>query len=99
MKDIYILKKSNKKGKRFLIEMEKYGHKHHFGSDVGKTFIDHQDEKKKDAWEARHSVNKNWGNPHSGIYHSRKLLWSEPNLKDAIKKYQKYHNVKIKVEI
>ena len=50
--DTYILKKSNRKGKRFVIEMPTLKHKHHFGSDVGKTFIDHGDLKKKSAWEA-----------------------------------------------
>jgi hypothetical protein len=28
-------------------------HSHHFGSDVGKTYIDHQDDKKKEAWIAK----------------------------------------------
>jgi hypothetical protein len=98
MKDEYVLKTSNRKGKRYVIEMPKYGHSHHFGSDVGETFIDHKDEKKKKAWIARHKNDKGWGNPHSGIYHSRKLLWTEPTLQKAIKKYEKYHNVKIKLK-
>ena len=41
----FILKKSNNKGKRFEIIMK--DHSHHFASDVGKTFIDHKDKKKK----------------------------------------------------
>ena len=43
----FILKKSNRKGKRYEIVMPKYGHSHHFASDVGKTYIDHKDDKKK----------------------------------------------------
>jgi len=97
--DTYILKKSNRKGKRFLIEMPKFKHSHHFASDVGKTFIDHKDQKKKDAWIQRHKGDRNYNSKHSGIYHSRKLLWSAPTLKEAIKDYEKEHNVKIKVEI
>lgn len=93
MKPIYYLKKSNRKGKRFFIRMEDHGH--HFGSDVGKTFIDHQDEKKKKAWEARHKGDKNYNSFHSGIYHSRKLLWTKPTLKSAIKAYEKEHKVKL----
>jgi hypothetical protein len=31
--------------------MPKLGHKHHFASDVGQTFIDHKDEKKQSAFE------------------------------------------------
>ena len=92
----YTLKKSGRKGKRFMIVMPNFGHKHHFGSDVGQTYIDHQDAKKKRAWIMRHQQDKGWNNPHSGIYHSRKLLWSEPTLEKAIKKYEKEHKVKIK---
>ena len=53
----FTLKKSNRKGKRFEIVMS--DHSHHFGSDVGKTFIDHKDDKKKKAWNARHKNDKN----------------------------------------
>ena len=95
VKDTYILKKSNNKGKRFVIIMPKLGHKHHFASDVGQTFIDHKDDKKREAWIARHKNDKNFNNKHSGIYHSRKLLWTEPTLKQAIKRYEKEHDVKI----
>ena len=91
----YILKKSNRKGKRFEIIMPKFKHSHHFGSDVGKTFIDHQDQKKKDAWIARHKGDKNYNTVHSGIYHSRMLLWNKPTLKEAIKDYEKRHKVKV----
>ncbi len=96
--DTYTLKKSNRKEKRFVIEMPQYKHSHHFGSDVGQTFIDHKDEKKKSAWIARHKKDKGWDNKHSGIYHSRKLLWSEDTLTKSIKKYEKEHNIKIKNE-
>jgi len=89
----YTLQKSNRKGKRFEIIME--NHSHHFGSDVGSTFIDHKDHKKKTAWIARHKHNKNYNKKHSSIYHSRHLLWSKPSLVSAIKAYEKRHNVKI----
>jgi len=92
----YLLRKSNRKGKRFEIIMG--DHSHHFGSDVGKTFIDGRTQKEKDAWIARHRKNQNWDNKHSAIYHSRFLLWHKPTLKEAIKDYEKKHNVKIKVE-
>ena len=97
MKEVYILKKSNQKGKRFVIIMD--GMKHHFGSDVGKTFIDGRTQSERENWIKRHSVNKNWNNKHSGIFFSRYLLWTEPTLKEAIKKLEKLLNVKIKIEI
>ena len=54
-----------------------------------RLFIDHKDKDKKKSWEARHKVNKNYNSKHSPIYHSKKLLWTEPTLKGAIKKYEK----------
>ncbi len=95
--EVYILKKSNRKGKRYMILMEKMAPL--FGSEGGSTFIDHKDEKKKKAWFARHRLDKNFYNKHSGIHHSWKLLWTEPTLKEAIKKYEKENKVKIKNEI
>jgi hypothetical protein len=95
-KNIYILKRSNRKNKRFVIDMGE--HSHHFGSDVGKTYIDHQDDKKKENWIARHRLDKNWDNIHSGIYHSRYLLWTKPTLKQSIKDYEKKHNIRIKLQ-
>jgi hypothetical protein len=95
---VYTLKKSTRKGKRFEIVMPDMNHSHHFGSDVGKTFIEHQDTKKKSAWIARHKNDKNYNSQHSGIYHSKMLLWSEPTLPKAIKKYQQKHKVKIEMK-
>ena len=98
MKEVYILKKSDRKGKRFVIIMETRGHKHHFGSDVGKTYIDGRTDRERDAWIARHRNDKGWDNRHSGIYYSRHLLWGEsPDLKENIKTLEKKDNVKIKL--
>ena len=97
--ETYILKRSNRKGKRFVIEMPDKGHKHHFGSHVGRTYIDGRSDVEKQAWIARHKGDKNWGNPHSGIYYSRYLLWTERSLKDAIKKLEKKDKIKIKVNL
>ncbi len=91
----YILKKSPLKDKKYRIIMPRYSHSHDFGGKNSKTFVDHKDKTKKKNWEARHSTNPNYNSKHSGIYHSRKLLWTEPTLKQAIKKYEKEHNVKI----
>lgn len=92
-KKTFILKKSNNKGKRFEIIMS--DHSHHFASDVGKTFIDHKDKDKKSAWIQRHKNDKNYNSKHSGIYHSKELLWTEPSLDKAIARYEKKHNVNI----
>jgi len=96
--ETYILKKSDRKGKRFVIIMDKM--KHHFGSDVGKTFIDGRTEKEKQAWIARHKMDKGWDNKHSSIYYSRYLLWGKhTDLKKNIKDLEKKDKVKIKIEL
>jgi len=96
--ETYILKKSDRKNKRFVIIME--GMKHHFGSDVGKTFIDGRTEKEKQNWINRHKMDRNYNNKHSGIYYSRFLLWGDnTDLKKNIKDLEKKLNVKIKVKL
>lgn len=97
--ETYILKKSDRKGKRFVIIMPERGHRHHFGSDVGRTFIDGRSEQERVAWIARHKNDKGFNDKHSGIYYSRFLLWTESTLKAAIKKLEKKDNIKIKVEL
>lgn len=96
--ETYILKKSDRKNKRFVIIME--GMKHHFGSDVGKTFIDGRTEKEKQNWINRHKMDRNYNNKHSSIYYSRFLLWGDnTDLKKNIKDLEKKLNVKIKVKL
>jgi len=90
----YTLTKSPVKGKRFRIDMN--DHHHDFGSDVGKTYIEHGDNKIKQAWIARHRKDKNWANFHSGIFMSRSLLWGPyKSLDKNIKEYERQYNVKI----
>jgi len=92
----YILKQSPRKYKRFRIifDDEKFVD---FGADGGKTFVDGRTEKEREAWIARHKDDKYYNDKRSGIYHSRMLLWSKPKLRDAIKQYEKIHDVKIKL--
>ena len=45
--------KSDRKDKRLFVVYQ--GRKIHFGAKHGETFFDHQDEKKRRAWLARHT--------------------------------------------
>lgn len=66
---------SNRKGKRFVAAFAN-GIKIHFGQAGGQTYIDHKDKKKRDAYLARHSMNReDWGNPYSAGALSRWILW------------------------
>ena len=71
---VYILKKSGRKGKRLTLVKDK---PIHFGSDIGQTFIDHGDQKKKKAWIARHKNDKGYDDKDAGIYYSRHILWGD----------------------
>jgi len=98
----YILKRSNRKGKRYVIEMPDLSHKHHFGAlpfEKG-TYIDHGNNKIKKAWIARHRQDKNWNNKHSGIYYSRHLLWGDhKKLIDNVRALEKKDNIIIKIKL
>ena len=93
---VYTLQKSPRKYKRFRITFDddKFVD---FGADGARTFVDGRTEKERLAWIARHKNDKYYNDKRSGIYHSRMLLWTEPKLKDAIKEYEKIHDVKIKL--
>ena len=95
----YIFKKSNRKGKRFVLIMTDSDNKHHFGSSDGKTYIDDRTAKEKEAWKRRHSVDKNYNNKHSGIYWSKNLLWNKETLKESITDMEDKLNVKIINEV
>ena len=70
---------SKAKGKRYYVI---YNNKIiNFGSNIGSTFIDHHDQKKRRAWQARHSkiTNKQgkyvYKLPSSPAFWSWNLLW------------------------
>ncbi len=99
-KEPIILKKSNRKGKRYFISMPQFGHSHHFGSKDGRTYIDGRTDKEKTAWISRHKSDKGWNDKHSGIYYSRHLLWGKfPDLKKNVKELEKLLKLKIIVDI
>jgi hypothetical protein len=65
----------------------------HFGSKGSSTFIDHKDEKKKEAYLARHKVNENWNDPLTPGALSRWILWNKTTLSGSIKNYKKKFNL------
>ena len=75
---------STRKDKRFKIELNENGKTttYHFGSKNSKTFIDHGDHKKREAYLARHMANKKENHlissltPSPALF-SAKLLWGQ----------------------
>tara|TARA_R110000803_G_scaffold142656_2_gene208918 strand:+ start:478 stop:822 length:345 start_codon:yes stop_codon:yes gene_type:complete len=106
--DTFYLKKSTRKDKKYVMEMPKYNHKHHFGAKGMRDFTlinnkkskfyladkDKRDKVKK-AYKARHGGDKGLGNIHSPAELSDVLLWTAPTLQGGIKNYEKRHNVNV----
>lgn len=61
----------------------------HFGQRGSSTYIDHRDEKKKDAYIARHKVNENFNNPTSPSALSKFILWNKTTLSASIADFKK----------
>ena len=93
----YILKKSKRDDKRFVLIMEDMGHKHNFGLKGGKTFIDGRTEKERQNYIARHKVRENWNKSgiHTAGFWAFHLLWNKRTLTESIKDVEKKFNVKI----
>ena len=56
----------------------------HFGSKDGRTFIDHKDQKVKDAWIARHKVRENWGDYETAGSLAKNILWNKTTMQASV---------------
>jgi hypothetical protein len=93
------IKTSDRKEKRYVAEFcECNGEskcktserkKTHFGFKGGSTYIDHKDDKKKDAYIARHKVNENWNDPTSAGALARYILWNKKTLTESIADFKR----------
>ena len=61
----------------------------HFGSKGSSTYLDNKDEKTKQNYLKRHSVNENWQDPTSAGALSRWLLWNKESLSASISDFKK----------
>lgn len=82
------VKKSTRKGKKLMAEFDD-GTTTHFGFLGSSTYIDHKDDKKKDAYIARHKVNENWNDPKSAGALSRYILWNKTTLSASIADFKR----------
>ena len=93
---IIILKKSNRKNKKFVVEMPEYAHMHHFGDDRYEDFTTHGDETRKVSYLARHwKENFTKSGMHTAGFWARHLLWNKSTMKASIKDVEKRFKVKI----
>lgn len=96
MKPVVKLSKSTRKNKKWMVEHPD-GSKTHFGDDRYKDFTQHQDEKRKELYLARHKKNEDWEDEYTAGFWSRHLLWNKPSLKEAIKDIEERFKIKIDV--
>ena len=82
------VKKSTRKDKKLMATFDD-GTTTHFGFLGSSTYIDHKDDKKKDAYIARHKVNENWNDPKSAGALSRYILWNKTTLSASIEDFKK----------
>ena len=80
------LKKSDRKGKKYVIVFNNPKKTIHFGSKDSSTFLDHKDKTKRDNYIKRHRVHENWNEVNAGSL-SRYLLWDSTNLNTNLKNY------------
>ncbi len=88
---------SNNKNKKFVATFSIGDDKTkrvHFGLLGSSTYLDHKDDKKKDAYIARHTVNENWNDPKTAGALSRYILWGPTtSLRENIKLFKRKFNL------
>lgn len=90
-----ILKKSNKKDKKFMVII---GDKIiHFGSSGYSDYTIHKDKERKKRYLLRHKKRENWNK--SGIntagFWSRWILWNKQTINESIKDLQKKYKINL----
>ncbi len=58
-----------------------------FGAFGYDDYIITKDDKKKEAYIARHKVNEDWNNPYAKGTLSRYILWNKKTIKESLKDY------------
>ena len=95
MNEVYIIKKSSRKDKKFMVVMG--GTSHHFGQSGYEDYTTHNDEVKKKSYIARHSVNEDYTKKgmHSASFWAKHILWNKKTIKEAVKDIQRKFDLKI----
>lgn len=97
----FILKKSNKENKKYMVKDANNNKIIHFGAKGYKDYIYYSKhnsdiaEIKKQNYIKRHSKNENWKDLYSAGFWSRFILWNKENIYDSIKYIE--NNFKIKI--
>ena len=96
MDEVYIIQKSTRKDKKFMVIMGP-NMVHHFGQSGYDDYTTHNDDKRKDNCIARMSVKQNWSKKgiHTSGFWAKHVLWAKPTIKGSIKELQQKFGIKI----
>ena len=96
MTDVYYIKPSSRKDKKFMVVMGP-NMIHHFGQAGYEDYTTTDDKKRKDNYIARMSVNQDWSKNgmHTSGFWAKHVLWAKPTIKGSIKELQKKFGIKI----
>ena len=100
MDEVYIIKPSSRKDKKFKVIMGP-DMIHHFGQAGYGDYTTHNDEKRKDSYIARMSVNQDWTKKglHSAAFGAKHILWNKKTIKEVVKDIQRKFGLKILYKI
>jgi hypothetical protein len=79
----YVLFESDRKNKKWTIitpNMKTI----HFGQLGAEDYTQHNDEKRRRLYIARHKPREDWNNPNTAGFWSRFLLWEKPSIHQAL---------------
>lgn len=65
----------------------------HFGYKTGSTYIDHKNNKIKDAWIARHKVRGSFNDYKSASSLAYHILWKYKSFNEAVRSYKNKFNL------
>ena len=95
MSNIYYLKKSNRKDKKYMVKTPK-GKTIHFGANGMSDYTIHKDHDRKLRYESRHRKRENWNDPNTAGFWSKNILWNLPSLQESIRKTEREYNIIIR---
>ena len=65
----------------------------HFGYKGGSTYIDHKDDKIKNAWIARHKIRGNFEDYKSASSLAYHILWNKTSFNESVRSYKNKFNL------
>ena len=95
MDEVYIIQKSTRKDKKFMVVMPDMVH--HFGQAGYEDYTTTNNDVKKKSYIARMSGNQDWTKKgiHSAGFWAKHILWAKPIIRGSIKDLQRKFGIKI----